>query len=373
MFMKVGVDISPLTAHRTGVGTYVFELIHAFARMQSDVEISGYAAGLTPVEAAEVPPTMPYRQLRLPLSVIHKTWRTFQWPSIEKIARGSLDVVHATNFFLPPVESARRVLSVHDISFTSCPEWVDTRVVKPYAEHMMGFCDRADAVLVFSEFTKTEVVSRYGTLPEKVHVTPHGIRQDWCSFDGEQARKIVDRSGIEGPYVLFVGTIEERKNIHGILEAFEQLSDLPHKLVLVGGMGWMSTPFEEIVLNRGLKDRVVLPGYVSADTLPAFYKAADAFVFPSLYEGFGFPVLEAFSSDCPVITSNQTSLPGVGGDAVKYVDPMNPEELAEAIRSVVTDAELAGEMREKGRARVKEFTWDRTAQMTLDVYRSVLN
>lgn len=373
MFMKVGVDISPLTAHRTGVGTYVYELIHAFARVQSDVKISGYAAGLTPVEAGEVPTTMQYRQLRLPLSAIHKTWRAFKCPTIESIARDRLDVVHATNFFLPPVKSARRVLSVHDISFTSCPEWVDARVVKPYAEHMMRFCDRADAILVFSEFTKMEVVSKYGTLPEKVHVTPHGIRQDWCSCDSEQARKIVASSGIDGPYILFVGTIEERKNIHGILEAFEQLGDLPHKLVLVGGMGWMSTPFEEIVLKRGLKDRVVLPGYVHADSLPAFYKAAEAFVFPSLYEGFGFPVLEAFSSDCPVITSNDTSLPGVGGDAAIYVDPMNPEELAKAIRSVVTDSALANDLRKKGRARVKEFSWDRTAQMTLDVYRSVLN
>ncbi len=369
--MKVGVDISSLTAQRTGVGTYVYELIRALADMETDADILGYAMGLQKMGAGSVPTGMRYRKLGLPLSGIHWMWKYLGLPKVESIVGEGVDVVHATNFFLPPVKSAKRVLSVHDISFATHPEWVNAKVVKPYAGSMTRFCDEADGILVFSEFTKSEIVEHYGTGGEKIHVVPHGIREDWCCFDEAGAKEVVEGFGVMGPYVLYVGTIEERKNIRGLLDAFERLEDVPHRLVLAGGMGWLPKAFKDLVDERGLGDRVILPGYVEPESLSAFYKSADAFVFPSHYEGFGFPVLEAFSCDCPVITSNGSSLPEVGGNAAVYVEQSDADGLAEAIGKVLSDSEYADDLREKGRDRVREFTWSQTAEMTMDVYRSV--
>lgn len=369
--MKLGLDISSLVHLRTGVGNYVYELSRSLLEQEA-ADIRGYAVGRMRLDWEALPATLTVDQVQVPTSLGYWAWRRMGWPTVESIVDESLDVAHGTNFFLPATRNAKRVISVHDICFTVHPEWMNRKVVSPYADYLADFCTKADAIITFSEFTKGEMVEHYGAEAEKIHVTPHGIRQDWCTFDREAAQDCVKRYGVEGPYVLFVGTIEERKNVVRLLEAFAELSDLPHRLVIVGQAGWMPKPLERLLDELGLRDRVHLPGFVAHDDLSAFYVAADAFVFPSHYEGFGFPVLEAFVCGCPVVTSNSTSLPEVGGDAAEYVDPMDVADIARGIETVVTDSERADGMRERGRLRAAEFDWLSTADKTLQVYRSVM-
>lgn len=370
--MQLGFDISSLTPARTGVGNYVYELGRALLRMESEIEVCGYASGRRAVDVSAMPQSMAYRQVHIPTSVLYKCWQYFRHPSVEFLLGRDLDVVHGTNFYLPETRRAKRIISIHDISFEVHPEWVNQRVVSPYASQVEEFCDEADGVITFSEFTKAEMVSRYGTDPDKIYVTPHGIRSDWCRFGEKAAKARVTELGIQGPYVLYVGTIEERKNIRRFLEAFAMLENFPHQLVLVGNEGWMSTPLAKLIDELNLSERVVWLGYIAHEDLSAFYKAADAFVFPSLYEGFGFPVLEAFACGCPVITSNTTSLPEVGGDAVEYVDPMDVLDIARGIEKVIGDEEYAADLGRRGHERMRLFDWSATARATVEVYRSVL-
>ncbi|MFP6581921.1 MAG: glycosyltransferase family 1 protein [Candidatus Hydrogenedentota bacterium] len=370
--MQLGFDISSLTPARTGVGNYVFELGCALLRIDSEFELHGYATGRRAVDVSGMSHPMAYRQVHIPTSVLYKCWRYFRHPSVEFLLGRDLDVVHGTNFYLPETRRAKRIISVHDISFEVHPEWVNQRVVSPYASQIEEFCDEADGIITFSEFTKAEMVSHYETEPDKIHVTPHGIRSDWCRFGDEAAKARVAELGIQGAYVLYVGTIEERKNIRRMLEAFALLENYPHRLVLVGNEGWMSTSLTQLIEDLKLSDRVLLPGYIPHEDLSALYKAADAFVFPSLYEGFGFPVLEAFACGCPVITSNTTSLPEVGGDVVEYVDPMEVLDIARGIEAVIGDTDYARDLGRRGHERMRLFDWSETARETVDVYRSVL-
>lgn len=370
--MRLGFDISPLTASRTGVGNYVQELGRALSSLGSDIEILGYASGRGNVDVSGLPESFRYRQVRVPTSMVYWGWENLGRPSAEWLAGQNLDVVHGTNFFLPATRGAKRVISVHDISFEVHPEWVNAKVVRPYASRMKVFCEKADKIITFSEFTKSEMMDRYGTPAEKIHVTPHGIRAKWCGFDARSARARAQQLAIRDPFLLYVGTLEERKNIARLLEAFASLKELPQKLVLVGNAGFLETPLNQMIENLGIRDRVIRPGYVAHDDLSALYRTADAFLFPSLYEGFGFPVLEAFASECPVVVSNTTCLPEVGGDAVEYVDPMDVADIARGIERVVLDREYADELRSRGTERMKLYSWDKTAQDTADVYRSVL-
>ena len=369
--MQLGLDMSPLTPIRTGVGNYVYELMLALAG-RDDVDIHGYALGRMTLDRDSLPQAVGCHQLHLPTSLGYWAWQRFGRPSVEGLTRRELDVVHGTNFYLPSTRRAARVISVHDISFVVHPDWMNRKVVSPYADRLREFCDQADAVITFSEFTKREMVEHLDADGEKIHVTPHGIREEWCRFDRETATTCVQRYGIDGPYLLYVSTIEERKNVPRMLEAFATLTELPHKLVLVGRPGWMPKSLDVLLDELNLRDRVHLPGYVSHRDVSAFYAAADAFVFPSLYEGFGFPLLEAFVSGCPVVTANTTCLPEVGGDAVELVDPMDVDDIARGMMTVVSDTEYAGTLRERGKARAGEFSWSRTANQTMSVYRSVM-
>lgn len=369
--MQLGLDMSPLTRVRTGVGNYVYELMLALAA-RDDVQVQGYAVGRMALDRVSLPERVGCHQLHVPTSLGYWAWRRLGWPSVESITGQELDVAHGTNFYMPTVRKAARVISVHDISFVVHPEWMNRKVVSPYADYLGEFCAQADAVITFSDFTKREMAEHLGADEGKIHVTPHGIREEWCHFSREAATDCVKGYGIEGPYVLYVGTIEERKNVPRLLEAFARLKELPHKLVMVGRPGWMPKPLEALLDELDLRDRVHLPGYVSHRNISAFYAGADAFLFPSLYEGFGFPLLEAFTCGCPVVTSNTTSLPEVGGDAVEFVNPLDTADIARGILAVVSDEGRADVLRERGRARAAEFSWSRTAEQTMDVYRSVM-
>jgi glycosyltransferase involved in cell wall biosynthesis len=372
--MRLGIDISPLAGSQTGVGRFCASLLgQLLARSEGGLKFMTFSSGLRKVELPEQAGDIPHRHVPLPTRLLYRAWSTLGVPRVDRLL-GGVDVYHATNYFLPPTKSARRVVTIYDVAFLVNPGWCSPKVVKPFAEGVKRFVSEADAVLVCSETTKKDLIRITGVSGEKITVTYGAADEALAPLPREEATEgLLRRYGLETPFFLFVGTLEPRKNVRNLLEGFAALQGrIPrHHLVLVGAEGWGAGEVHDAVARFGLGARVHCPGYVPRADLAAFYSAAEAFVLPSWYEGFGLPVLEAMACGCPVIASNRASLPEVTGDAGILVDPSVPRDIAAALEQVALDEDRRAELVARGHERVRRFSWEATADATLAVYRSL--
>lgn len=232
---------------------------------------------------------------------------------------------------------------------------------------------RANAIIADSHATKQDIVARLGVAPDKVVVVHLGVDGErFAPQPAHQRSRALAELGLQPPYLLAVGTLEPRKNLMTLLHAYAALPSTVPPLLLVGGQGWGDNPLSLLVEQLGLRERVFMVGFVADRLLPALYSGAEIFVYPTLYEGFGLPVLEAMACGAPVITSNVSSLPEVAGEAAIQVNPRSASDLAEAIQTVLESPSKRSAMRQAGLLRAQSFSWERCAQETLGVYRSVL-
>ncbi len=288
-----------------------------------------------------------------------------------------LDVVHdptGVTPFLFGAGGARTVVTVHDVFPWSAPGTSTRMDTLIYRHWLPRVLPRVDAVITVSQVSKKDIV-RYLRVPaQKVHVIHEGVGAAFSPASAEDTSRVQSRIQIPPRYILFVGSIEERKNLRRLLHACARLWRAGEKrpLVVVGARRWKYSAIMRTLEELGVEEHVIFTGYVPDADLPAIYSGADVFVFPSLYEGFGLPPLEAMACGTPVVCSNAASLPEVVGDAAITVDPHDVEGLAEAIHRVLADAGLREELRAKGLERAKLFTWERAARETLAVYRRVL-
>ena len=390
--MRVGFDIGPITHARSGVGNYCLNLLKALMEVDG-LDISGFAAQARALDLEAIGRPVRHRRLPIPTRVMYKVWSSFGGPAVDSLL-GGVDVYHATNYFLPPVKRAKRVLTIHDIAFKKHPELCSPKIVGPFSSKVEGFAREADAVIADSESTRKDIIELLGAKPNRVHTVHLAVDDSMAPVPKMEARQRVAATyNIHHSYVLFVSTIEPRKNVHGIVEAFRKIrDDVPHRLVLAGAKGWLEADFEiefdkeewidrvdaavvESIQGKMKievpKGRVIQTGFIPQSDLPALYSAADALVFPSFYEGFGLPVLEAMACGCPVITANNSSLPEVAGDAAEYCDANANDSIANTMRRVLSDESLRKQMRQRGFAQAAKFSWKKTAQQTAAVYRSV--
>lgn len=391
--MRVGFDIGPITRARSGVGNYCLHLLGALLELEG-LDIAGFAASSRRLDLAALGRPLRHQRLPVPTRVMYGVWSALGLPAVDSLL-GGVDVYHATNYFLPPVKRAKRVLTIHDVAFRKHPELCSPKIVGPFSEKVAGFARAADAVIADSESTRRDIIDFLGAGAARVHTVHLAVDISISPVPKKAASEhVANTFGLRHAYVLFVGTIEPRKNVSGILRAFQQIKlDLPHTLVFAGTKGWLSDELnvellsameheEEIGIalstllggNRVPADRrhrVVLLDYVRQDDLPYLYSAADALIFPSYYEGFGLPVLEAMACGCPVITANNSSLPEVAGDAAEYCDAHDVGSIADAMRRVLSDEALREQMRQRGFAQAEKFSWKKTAEQTAAVYRSV--
>ncbi len=320
-------------------------------------------------------PHLSLRVSRLPTvkPVVRIAWEQFLQPW--ELARGHVDLVHSMAYALPLVCPARSVVTVHDLSFLLFPEAFNPANRLYLTTFTRLTVRRADALVAVSENTRRDLVRLLGARPERVAVVPNGVDPAFRPLDPEAVARFRRERGLPEAYILFVGTLEPRKNLTTLLRAYarlRQMAQVPHRLVVVGGVGWRYQGVLPLIEELGLRDEVVFAGFVPHQELPWWYGAADLFVFPSLYEGFGFPPLEAMACGTPVVSSNAASLPEVVGDAGRLVSPRDVEELAEGMRRVLLDSTLREEMRARGLARAREYSWERTARETAQAYRRVL-
>jgi glycosyltransferase involved in cell wall biosynthesis len=289
---------------------------------------------------------------------------------------GSPDILHGTNYSVYPCNNSLKVMNIYDLTFIKYPHYIDS-VVKTYTERVKRCLQWTDLVITISQSSKKDIVEYLNVDPEKIYVTPLASRYHpnyLCADKIPELEKQVNYN-FSQPYLLFVSTIEPRKNITAIISAFNYLKEkhkIEHQLILIGKKGWNYEPIFAAIENSPWKHHIHHLDYLSDELVALFYSKADVFVYPSHYEGFGLPVLEAMTLGTCVISSQTSSIPEVAGDAALLINPNEPIELAEAILKVISDSQLRQELIDKGKEQAKLFTWERTARETLKAYKSLI-
>jgi glycosyltransferase involved in cell wall biosynthesis len=373
--MRVCLDVSPAVHHRGGFGRYVQELVRALLAVDDRAE---YVAFYNDASAAQVDP--PLDQLpHLTTKLANKPWRMsvllahLMGVSEDRRLPG-IDVFHATDNVLPRLPRVKSVFALQDLIFRFYPKthkplnrWFLTLM-------MPRFLQAADAVISISESTKKDAMRLYGLDEARIRVIYPGVNPTFRKRSPEAMAAVCQKYGLPDCFILYVGTIEPRKNLTSLLEAYQALKNqgTECKVVIVGKKGWLYEGFFRRLRDLGLEDAVIFPGFVPDEDLSAFYSAAKLFVYPSLYEGFGLPVVEAMACGAPVITSDTSSLPEVAGDAALLVEPTSVEALVAAMRGVLDNTALRAKMRTRGLEQAARFTWEETARRTAEVYREIV-
>jgi len=367
--MRVGFNCRFMHASRvTGVERYARNLLSSFLEAGGDVEfvLFGCAGWQSP---AALPDnirkvgTCAWRS-----AAARQLWEQFILPGLAGKAHVDI-LINPTN--TAPLRFARNVMVIHDLAFLEHPEWFSRGFLRLYRAVVPRAARRALAVMTVSEFSKSGIVKLLAVPPERVHVIYQGVDPVFRPVGRNEIEGVRRKFGLARPYVLFVGSIAPRKNLAAAAAAFglarKRLLAV-HELIVVGARGFQ---FSNVDVPPGIRN-VRAIGYVADEDLRALYAGADALLYPSLYEGFGLPPLEAMACGTPVVTSDCASLPEVVGDAALKVDPKDTEAIADAICRVITDRGLASDLRRKGLERAKLFTWEETARRTLQVCRHVL-
>ena len=365
--MLIGIDASRAArGKRTGTERYSFELIRHLVALDQKNRYRLYFD------------RPPFCELR----IANCELRVMPFPRLWTHARLSWEMMHrppdvlfVPAHVLPLVHPPRSVVTIHDLGYLYFPR-AHRLLDRLYLDLSTRFNARAAAhIIADSQATKRDLVERYGVEPSKISVIYPGYDEEAFQplRDREAIEAVKTRYGIAGDYILFVGTIQPRKNLVRLMEAFSllkrQAADL--QLVIAGKKGWLYEAIFRRVRELGLEGRVVFTGYVAEEDLPALFSGARLFVFPSLYEGFGLPVLEAMACGTPVVCSNASSLPEVAGDAALLFDPLDVEGMAAAMERILSDKRLRAELIERGLKRARGFSWEKCARQTLAVLESV--
>jgi glycosyltransferase involved in cell wall biosynthesis len=361
--MRIGIEVSVLQTSRAGSAVYTRNLLTHLQAIAPRHRFVPYRFGAA---------RRPGFRRRLESVLRDTVWMHLALPL--RVWRDRVDVFHAPAYTVPLALPCPSVLTVHDLTIVKFPEWFDHPWFRVYARAMLPILVRRVArVVTVSQFSKRDLMKCYGLPDEKIRVIPNAVdhRLFHVRYDPQAVRAAVQRFGIGGEYILSVGTLEPRKNLTRLVQAFARLRARgvdDHRLVVVGEKGWKYEAIFEAVRTLGLEGEVRFLGRVPQSDLPLLYRGAALFAYPSLYEGFGLPVLEAMACGCPVVCSDRSAMPEVGGPAAILVDPEDPEALAGAMSQVLGDRSLADAMRARGRTWAAEFHWEKAARALLALY-----
>jgi glycosyltransferase involved in cell wall biosynthesis len=374
--MLFGLDAIPLTEPRAGVGHYTFELALALARASPADEFELVYPSSFPVvdfgASVSLPPNL--KAARVRVGALGRRWWSAGLPRYA--GRRGLRLFHGTNYDVPLWGGAATVLTVHDLSLLLHPETHERRRVRRARRRLPLMARAARALIVPTESVRREVCAHLRVAPDKVFVVPEAARACFSPLEFSETEEVRRRLGVGAEFLLAVGTIEPRKNLSALVAAFEDVlrarpaGDL--QLVIAGGRGWLSEPLFEAIERSPVRGRIVLAGYQTDDALRALYSSCRAFVYPSLYEGFGLPPLEAMGCGAPVVAGDVPAVAEVTGGAARLVNPRDTRALARALLELLDDEAARRTLSAAGLRRAAAFTWQRTARMTLAVYAEAL-
>jgi glycosyltransferase involved in cell wall biosynthesis len=365
--LRILVDAHMIGSRETGNETYVANLVRSVSGLP------GVTCGAAVAAADEIPPHSLGHATLVPL----RTWNNwlrlvYALPAASR--KWQADILHVT-YVGPFFSPCPLVVSVHDVSFRRYPAFFSPRDRLLFATLLPWTLRKASAVLTLSEHARQEIVELYPYVKNKTYVTLLAPSSLFHPLDQEESLAFVRRQyGLASEFVLAVGNLQPRKNLLRLVKAFAAVCrQRPEaQLAIVGKAQWQSSAIYKAVQDLGLERSVIFTGYVPDDMLVQLYNAAKLFVYPSIYEGFGLPILEAMACGTPVITSTTSSMPEVAGQAALLVDPYLEEQMAQAISKVLDDVGLASSLSRAGLHRAQQFSWDRTAKQTLEAYRAVL-
>jgi glycosyltransferase involved in cell wall biosynthesis len=371
--VRIGIDATALPQQRTGVANYVFGLVRGLAAVDGD---NSYVVFAKPHHIAELGvdrPNFRFQPVEFPARGLRLAWEQVGLPRHVRAER--LDVLHSPHYTMPLRHAARSVVTFCDMTFVLQPE-VHQPVKRMFFPAMMRWSARhADRLITISESTRDDLLRLWDVDPERTTAVPLAAGPEYRPVSADAAAAACGRHGLRpGGYILYVGVLEPRKNVDRLVAAFGQagarLGGLD--LVIAGRRGWMYDEIFAQVQALGLEDRVRFTGYVAQEDLPGLYGGARLFAYPSRYEGFGLPVLEAMRCGVPVVTTNVSSMPEVAGDACLLVSPDDVLGLADAMARLVEQPALAAELGRRGQERAAAFTWERCARETRAVYEQAL-
>ncbi len=364
---------------RTGIGQYQYNLLQTLFRIDQKNSYHLYAFNLRDnARYSDLNFQTPHNNVsmkahNIPQRLITAWWLAVRYPYLEKITE-ECDLYQISEICQQPTKK-KTVAFIHDLTTIHFPKYHLAKNKLLYHFRFKNIKRYADAVLTNSEHTKEDIVTRLGIPAHKVHVTYFGTHERFKPIKDKAAlMKTQAKYNIQDPYICYIGTIEPRKNIKNLLKAFKKLKDtkhIPHKLLLIGKDGWFFEEIYKAIGTLGLENDVIRTGFIPDEDIPSLLNGCDCFVYPSFYEGFGLPVLEALACGAPTVTSRVSSLPEVGGDAVKYIEPNDPSDIAEKILQFIGSKDERILYATRGIKRSKQFSWEKCAQQTLDVYKSL--
>lgn len=375
--MRIGIDARPMLSEGTGVGIYTLNLIKnigALDPINKYILFSNSFRDRFPFSSLRPPKNFEYRDFRIPSRLLKGLWNYFFYPPLESFI-GKVDIFHSPHSIPVPVKKARLIVTIHDLFFVKHPELAGRRVSDEHKRLSRSYLSKVRRIITVSNNSKKDIVEIFGISPEKVTVIYEGVDNIFRVINEKTSLEYIRGVyGLPKEFILFVGTISPRKNPDYLIEAFSIIKKRRIKdifLITIGPRGLKADETLRLISKKNLEGSVRHIGYVPYEYMPYLYNMASLLVYPSLYEGFGLPPLEAMACGIPVIASNVSSMPEILGDAALLVDPYNPHEIADTIERLLYDEPLRKTLVEKGMKRAQSYSWEETAKKTLKVYEEV--
>lgn len=378
--MKISLELQPCLKNKSGIGIYTYELTKRLQEYK-DVEFNGHIFNF--INRNDISKDLDGIDIEknicslFPYGVYRRIWHyipiKYNW-----LFRDNADIYHFFNFIVPPRIKGKVITTIHDMTYELYPETMDKRNLKRIKSDIQYSVDRSDKIITVSESSKNDIIKFLNVDESKIEIVYNGVDYEKFNKYYTEDIKLIVRNKYNLPqnYILYMGTLEPRKNIDSIIEAFaliKKQKDFDNiKLVIAGKKGWLFEDIFNLVDKLNLKDHVIFTDYVDETDKPIIYNMAKLFVFPSLYEGFGIPVLEAMASSVPVIASNVSSLPEVAGNAVILVNPKDIEGIAKNIIKILSDDDLKNELVRKGHIQAQKFTWEASAEKLYNIYKEIM-
>ena len=379
--MRIGIDVTSAITQGGGIGRYTRELVRALVATDQENEYRFFSA--KPIAKPPVENPVPqasntsYHPSPLNERWLYRLWYRAQLPIPVQWTMGKLDLFHSPDFVLPPTSGKiPTLLTVHDLSFVFFPDVYPKPLVAYLNKVVPRSVKKASHILADSQATKEDLIRVYGVTEDKITVLYSGADKRFQPVtDGSKIRAVRQKHNlVNTPYILSVGTVQPRKNYQMLIRAFAPVAQHhPHNLIISGGKGWLYDEMMAEVEKQGLNGRVHFIGFVDDEDLPTLYSEATLFVMPSIYEGFGIPILEAMGCGTPVISSNVSSLPEVTGDASVLLPPDNQLAWTEAIENLLQNPAQREALVKLGFAQTKKFSWQKSAKQLLQIYNALFN
>lgn len=375
--MRIGIDCSSLLTVKTGIGYYTQNLVKELLEIDEENQyvlfLNSYSKKLQ-WHSFFGKPHIKLSRYKIPGPLLLRSWRYLNFPPIE-LFTGKVDIMHSPSGYILPQMRGKKVVTIHDVYFARHPDKTDKLGGQYLNKTLPKKLKTVDKIIVDSLFTKNEVKEIFNIQDEKIRVIYPGVNEAFKKiFDTSLLEAVRNEYCLPQNFILCVSTLEPRKNIEGLILAYKRLKEIlnnPPSLVIAGPKGWQYDEVFNLVMSLGLTQEVIFIGYVSEEHLPIIYNLALLFIYPSFYEGFGLPVIEAMACGLPTIVSHTSSLKEIANEAALFIDPHNCNDMASAMKELIISHSLREELSHKSLNNARNFLWKQCARKTLEVYKEV--